>query len=173
MYKCVSIVRSGRDRAAGALLNGGGLLEGTIEFRARYSETDQMGVIHHRIYLVWCEMGRTELLRQLGASYADLERQGIKLAVSGLRFSYRASARYDDLVRVRTTLKRLQSRAVSFAYVVEDAASSALLVEAETDHVCIGSDGAVRTLPTETYRLLKRAQQLASEEGTTDAPSGV
>ena len=166
-------MRSDRIAPLGALLNGGGLLESTVEFRARYSETDQMGVVHHRIYLVWCEMGRTELLRQLGSSYADLERQGIFLAVSDLRFSYRASARYDDLVRVRTTLKRLRSRGVSFAYVVEDAASSALLVQAETDHVCMGGDGAVRRIPAETYELLKRAQELASEEGTTDAPSGV
>ncbi len=133
------------------------MLENTIEFRARYSETDQMGVVHHRFYLVWCEMGRTELLRQLGASYAELESQGICLVVSELRVSYRSSARYDDLVRVRTTVEKLRSRGVSFAYVVEDAETSRVLVRATTDHVCIGNGGTPQKLPAKTYELLKRA----------------
>ncbi len=133
------------------------MLESTIEFRARYSETDQMGVIHHRHYLAWCEMGRTELLRQLGSSYAELERGGIYLAVSEIRFSYRASARYDDLVRVRTRLDKLRSRGVRFAYRVEDAETSTLLARAETDHVCLNAEGSPRKLPQETSELLKRA----------------
>ncbi len=133
------------------------MLESTIEFRARYSETDQMGVIHHRHYLAWCEMGRTELMRQLGSSYAELESQGIHLAVSEIRFSYRASARYDDRVRVRTTLEKLRSRGVRFSYLVEDADTSAVLVRAETDHVCLDADGSSRKLPADTRELLKRA----------------
>ena len=116
-----------------------------------------MGVIHHRHYLAWCEMGRTELLRQLGSSYAELEGSGIYLAVSEIRFSYRASARYDDLVRVRTTLEKLRSRGVRFAYRVEDAETSTLLVRAETDHVCLDAEGSPRKLPEETVELLKRA----------------
>jgi len=116
-----------------------------------------MGVIHHRHYLAWCEMGRTELMRQLGSSYSELERQGIYLAVSEVRFSYRASARYDDLVRVRTTLEKLRSRGVNFSYLVEDAETSAVLVRAETDHVCLNAQGSPRKLPVETYELLKRA----------------
>ena len=126
------------------------MLESTIEFRARYSETDQMGVIHHRHYLAWCEMGRTELIRQLGSSYAELESRGIFLAVSEIRFSYRASARYDDLVRVRTTLEKLRSRGVRFSYLVESAETSAVLVRAETDHVCLDVEGSPRKLPADT-----------------------
>jgi acyl-CoA thioester hydrolase len=116
-----------------------------------------MGVIHHRHYLAWCEMGRTELMRQLGSSYAELESQGIHLAVSEIRFSYRASARYDDRVRVRTTLEKLRSRGVRFSYLVEDADTSAVLVRAETDHVCLDADGSSRKLPADTRELLKRA----------------
>ena len=52
-----------------------------VEFRVRYAETDQMKVVHHRNYLVWCELGRTDLIRRLGASYAEIEKQGILLAV--------------------------------------------------------------------------------------------
>ena len=133
------------------------MLENTIEFRARYSETDQMGVIHHRHYLAWCEMGRTELMRQLGSSYAELEKQGIFLAVSEIRFSYRASAYYDDLIRVRTTLGKLRSRGGRFCYRVENAETSKLLCRAETDHVCLNAEGSPRKLPEEIYELLKRA----------------
>ena len=116
-----------------------------------------MGVIHHRHYLAWCEMGRTELMRQLGSSYAELENQGIHLAVSEIRFSYRGSARYDDRVRVRTTLEKLRSRGVKFSYLVENAETSTVLVRAETDHVCLNAEGSPRKLPEDTVELLKRA----------------
>ena len=53
-----------------------------IEFRVRYAETDQMGVVYHANYLVWCEMGRTDFIRQLGVPYAELERSGVSLAVN-------------------------------------------------------------------------------------------
>ena len=129
-----------------------------------------MGVIHHRIYFVWCEMGRTELLRELGASYAELERQGIFLAVHEARMSYRASARYDDLIRVRTTLQRLRSRGVTFGYVVENAETSEVLARGATEHVCLSAGSTPRKLPGAIYELLERALEGASEEGTKHGP---
>lgn len=107
-----------------------------------------MGVVYHTNYLVWCEVGRTELLRQLGASYAELERQGVFLTVSEARIRFVAPARYDDPIRVRTTLARVRSRAVRFDYVVEHAASRRLLARAHTDLVCLGEDGSPRKLPS-------------------------
>ncbi len=147
------------------------MLENTIEFRVRYAETDQMKVAHHTSYLVWCEMGRTALMRQLGVSYAELERQGVFLAVSEARISFRASARYDDPIRVRTWLARMRSRGVTFAYVVEPADGSGVLAEAETDHICIDAEGTPRKLPSDVEELLRRA--LASEQGPVDALYGV
>jgi acyl-CoA thioester hydrolase len=147
--------------------------ESIVEFRARYSETDQMGVIHHRVYLVWCEIGRTDLMRDLGASYAEIEKRGVYLVVAEARIRYLASARYDDPIRVRTVLSRVRSRGVTFAYAVENAESSQLLARAETDLVCLDGHGTPRTLPTEVHALLKRALAGASEEGTVNALHGV
>ncbi|UCC73946.1 MAG: acyl-CoA thioesterase [Gemmatimonadota bacterium] len=137
--------------------------ENTIEFRARYAETDQMGVVYHTNYLVWCEMGRTELMRQLGATYAEMERQGVFLAVSRAQIRFRNAARYDDPIRVRTRLTRVRSRGVTFHYVVERAEGRAVLAEAETDLVCVGPGGSPRKLPALLEALLGRAlgQQIA------------
>ena len=86
------------------------------EVRVRYAETDQMGVAYHAEYLVWCEVGRTDFIRQLGVTYAEMERQGIALAVAEANVRYHASARYDDLIRIETRLREVRSRMVAFAY---------------------------------------------------------
>ncbi len=132
-----------------------------------------MGVVYHTNYLVWCEMGRTELMRQLGTSYAELERRGVFLAVSEARISFRASARYDDLIRVRTRLARLRSRGVTFAYTVESAETGAVLSRAETDLLCLDEAGAPRKLPADVQGTLRPALDAAGAEGTIDALSGV
>jgi acyl-CoA thioester hydrolase len=142
---------------AGLETNGGGVPESTIEFRVRYAETDQMGVVYHTNYLIWCEMGRTELMRQLGATYAELERQGVYLVVSRAQIRFRNSARYDDPVRVRTRLTRVRSRGVTFQYVVERAEGEPVLAEAETDLVCVDSGGSPRKLPGSIEGLLGAA----------------
>jgi acyl-CoA thioester hydrolase len=149
------------------------VVEGVVEFRARYSETDQMGVVHHRHYLVWCEIGRTDLMRDLGASYAEMERRGVYLVISEARLRYLASARYDEPIRVRTTLSKLRSRGVTFAYLVENAESGQTLAKAETDLVCLNESGVPRKLPAETHETLKRAMAAAPKQGTFDALSGV
>ena len=97
----------------------------SVEFRVRYAETDQMGVVYHANYLIWCEIGRTDHIRALGQSYRDLEAQGIALAVSEATVRYIAPARYDDRVRVTTTLARVSSRALTFDYIITDADSGA------------------------------------------------
>ena len=73
----------------------------SITLRVNYSETDQMGVVYHANYLIWFDRARTELMRETGLTYKELEQQGVYLAVSEVRVRYRAAARYDDLVRVR------------------------------------------------------------------------
>ncbi|MFS8514548.1 MAG: YbgC/FadM family acyl-CoA thioesterase, partial [Planifilum fulgidum] len=75
--------------------------------RVRYKETDQMGVVHHTNYIVWFEVGRTDLLRQLGLSYRDLETRGILLPVVDLSCRYAEAARYDDEIRVLTRIADL------------------------------------------------------------------
>jgi acyl-CoA thioester hydrolase len=123
----------------------------TVEFRARYSETDQMGIIYHANYLPWCEIGRTELIRRLWRSYADLEGQGVLLAVTEVSLRYHASARYDDLVRVVTTLASVRSRGVSFDYEIlrVDGEATKRLATARTDLIAIDRGGTPVRLPPE------------------------
>jgi acyl-CoA thioester hydrolase len=124
-----------------------------VEFRVRYAETDQMGVVYHANYLVWCDVGRTDFIRARGMSYADIERAGISLAVSELSARFHAAARYDDVIRVRTTLGAVRSRSIAFDYVVTNAASSERLVTAHTTLVSIDRGGRLIALPASVRTL--------------------
>lgn len=113
----------------------------TLEVRVRYAETDQMGVVYHSHYLVWCEIGRTEHIASLGIRYSELEAQGIRLAVADAEVRYHAPARYDDLVIVETTLESVRSRLITFSYLIRHAASGIRLVSARTTLVSIDAAG--------------------------------
>ena len=129
-----------------------------LELRVRYAETDQMGVVYHTNYLVWCEIGRTELIRAVtGASYAALEAQGVLLAVAELSIRYHGAARYDNLVRVRTSLTRARSRSVSFEYLITNAESGETLASAQTVLVSLDRAGRPVTMPEPLRRQLDAA----------------
>ena len=117
------------------------------ELRVRYAETDRMGVVYYANYLVWCEVGRVELLRSLGRSYAALEADGIGLAVSEATVRYVAPARFDDLVRIETTLTGVRSRALTFDYVISHAESGTRVATAFTSLVSIARDGRLTAIP--------------------------
>lgn len=137
--------------------NNGTPVTSEVEFRVRYAETDQMKVVHHRNYLVWCELGRTDLIRKLGTSYADIERNGILLAVVEANLRYHAPARYDDLIRVTTVLKEARSRSVTFEYTIENAETSEKLVTARTMLASINGDGKLVSMPEQMRRALEAA----------------
>lgn len=105
---------------------------GITRHRVNYSEIDQMGVVYHARYLVWMDVARTELLRETGISYRQLEELGLYLMVSEARLTYRRSARYDDPIRVRTWAREKASRRVTFGYAIEHEESGELLVTATT-----------------------------------------
>lgn len=128
-----------------------------VEFRVRYAETDQMGVVYHANYLVWCEMGRTDFIRNRGMSYADMERAGISLAVSELSARFHGAARYDDMIRVRTTLAEFRSRAITFDYVISRADDGDRLVTARTTLVSLDAVGRPVALPAEIRALFTAA----------------
>ena len=128
-----------------------------VEIRVRYAETDQMKVVHHRNYLVWCELGRTDLIRKLGTSYAEIEKQGILLAVVEANLRYHAPARYDDRIRVRTTLSAARSRSVTFDYTIENADTGEKLVTARTMLASINGDGKLVSMPEHMRRALEAA----------------
>ncbi|NRA92583.1 MAG: acyl-CoA thioesterase [Psychroserpens sp.] len=87
-----------------------------VEFRVRYGETDQMGVVYHGNYAQYFEIGRTEWLKKIGFSYKEMEEQGIMLPVISLTINYKKSAAYDDLIKVRTKLVKLPSARIEFDY---------------------------------------------------------
>jgi len=126
-----------------------------LELRVRYAETDQMGVVYHANYLVWCEIGRTELIRSLtGTSYAQLEDEGLALAVADLSIRYHGAARYDNLIRVRTTLTDARSRSVTFEYSISNAESDERLATARTVLVSLDARGRPVVMPEQLRRHL-------------------
>jgi acyl-CoA thioester hydrolase len=119
------------------------------ETRVRYAETDQMGVAYHANYLIWCEMGRTDFIRQHIKSYAEVEREGVALAVSEANVRFHAAARYDELLRIHTTLTDVRSRALTFAYQISRAADNEKLATATTTLVALGPNHRPTSIPAE------------------------
>ena len=116
-----------------------------------------MQVVYHANYLVWCEMGRTDLIRRLGTSYADIERQGVLLAVVDASLRYHAAAKYEDRIRVRTTLVDARSRSVTFQYIIENALTGVKLVTARTTLAPINGDGKLVSMPPDIRRAMESA----------------
>jgi acyl-CoA thioester hydrolase len=120
--------------------------------RVRYAETDQMGVVYHANYLVWFEVGRVELLRQIGFSYRNMERQDqCFIAVVEARCRFKSPAHYDDEIRIRTSLKHVRSSFIQFAYEAVRISDSVMLAEGETMHIVTDAAMNKRALP-EKYR---------------------
>lgn len=116
--------------------------------RVRYAETDQMGVVYHSNHLIWFEIGRVELMRQMGFPYRDMERiDGYFIAVAEVQCRYRAPVHYDDEVIVRTRLKRVRESVVIFSYDLLRADDRALLAEGETIHIVTDSQMKPARLP--------------------------
>ncbi len=131
---------------------------GSTEIRVRYAETDQMGRAHHSHYLVWCELGRTALMRERGLPYADLERRGLRLPVSRAEVEYRGGAGYDEPVRIETRVEAVRSRSVAFAYRLVHAEGGGLLARARTELVCTREDGRPVRLPEDVRSALEGAR---------------
>lgn len=106
-----------------------------------------MGVAYHANYLVWCEMGRTDFIRQHFKSYADVERDGVALAVADANVRYHAGARYDEVIRIATTLAEVRSRALVFDYVISRAADGARLATARTTLVALNPERRPMAMP--------------------------
>lgn len=120
-------------------------MKGSIDIRVRYCEVDPMQVVHHTVYPVWFEMGRTELLRTTGHTYREFEEAGILLAIVRLEVTYKSPARYDDVVRLDTTLTRVTFVKVEHTY--ELWRDSQLLVTGSTTLACLDRTGRARPLP--------------------------
>lgn len=126
--------------------------------RVRYAETDQMGVVYHSNHLIWFEVGRVELMRQLGFSYRDMEREdGRFIAVAEAKCRYRAPVYYDQEVVVRTKLKNVRESVVVFSYELLQANGGKLLANGETTHIVTDLNMKVAPLPEKYLKAFRKA----------------
>ncbi|HWE03525.1 MAG TPA: thioesterase family protein [Tepidisphaeraceae bacterium] len=119
--------------------------EHTITIRVRYPEVDAMGYLHHSRFFQYFEMGRIELLRNLGHRYADFEREGIFFVVVKLECRYKAPARYDEELTLTTRVVRQTHVRIDHVYQLKR--GQTLLAEATSTIACVGRDGALRQIP--------------------------
>jgi acyl-CoA thioester hydrolase len=129
---------------------------GSIDIRVRYAETDQMGRAHHSNNLVWCELGRTTLMREQGVSYAEMEQTGVILPVARAEVEYRAPLLYDQVVRIETRVERVRSRDILFGYSMTRDVDGVLAATAMTTLVSADTAGRPIRLPHEIRAVLER-----------------
>jgi acyl-CoA thioester hydrolase len=129
-----------------------------LRVRVRYAETDQMGVVYHAHYLVWMEVGRTELLRAIGHPYDELERQGLLFAVSDVSCRFVGAARYGDVVEVETRVAEVRSRTVGFAYRIARENGESIAHAAATV-VALGRDRRLRRIPEALLAALRSCRR--------------
>ena len=122
--------------------------------RVRYAETDKMGVVYYANYFVWFEVGRTDLLRQSGWNYREMEAEGFGLPVIEAQCTYRESAKYDDELEVRTTGAMLSPVRVEFTYEIVRPADAATLATGTTVHAALDRNGRPCRLPERVRAVL-------------------
>jgi acyl-CoA thioester hydrolase len=123
----------------------------TINIAARYAETDKGGVVHHSVYPVWFEMGRTELLRANGVAYKDLEAAGVFFVVARLNIKFRRPAQYDEQLHLETTCSAVTAAKVEHIYKLTRCSDSVILAEGDSVLACVNDQGKVRRVPEFMY----------------------
>ena len=122
--------------------------------RVRHAETDQMGIAHHAEYFAWFEVGRTDLLRECGMTYRDLEADGLRLPVIEASARYLKPVLYDDVLEVRTEITKLGGARVGFSYEVRRDGTEGPLATGTTEHAAVDTRGRPRRLPEPLRRSL-------------------
>ena len=126
-------------------------ISGETKLRVRYAETDKMGVVYHSNFVIWFEVGRVELLRQLGFQYSEMEAEdNCHIPVVDLRVRYKSPALYDDEIVVRTEIKNVRSSLLRFSYEIFREADRTLLATGETMHIIVNNK-LERTMLPEKY----------------------
>jgi len=122
-------------------------IKGESRVRVIYADTDMMGVVYHANYLKWFEIGRSELLREIGIIYADLELSGYKLPVTRVECHYLSPAKYDDLVVIETEISTIKRASLRFDYTIHDEKKERILAEGFTLHPFVNRDGKIVRIP--------------------------
>lgn len=122
-----------------------------IKILPRYCETDQGGVIHHGVFPIWLEMGRTELLRANKVAYKDLEAAGVYFVIAALEIKYRRPAHYDEPLELETVCTKVTASKIEHGYKLVRVADGILIAEGATTLACISKEGKVRRIPEFMY----------------------
>lgn len=131
-------------------------IAGETRLRVRYAETDKMGVVYHSNFVIWFEVGRVELLRQLGFEYSRMEKEdNCHIPVVDLRVRYKAPALYDDEIVVRTRLRNARQSLLHFAYEILRAGDEMLLATGETTHIIVNDKFERCALPEKYLQAFK------------------
>ncbi len=115
--------------------------------RVIYADTDAMGIVYHTNYIRWFEIGRNELMRQLGVAYAEMEKLGLNLPLTKVKCHYLLSAKYDQIVTVETKIDYIKRASIRFNSQIWDEEGKKLLVEGYTIHACTNMEGKIRRIP--------------------------
>lgn len=124
-----------------------------VPLRVRYADTDQMGIVYYGSYPVYFEVARSEFMRERGLTYRQLEDMGYFLVVAGMEVRYKGTAAYDDLLSIRTSVTDIQSRGVTFEYLVLREGTT--VVEGKTRHICVSAERKPRRLPPFLLEILR------------------
>ncbi|MCA1053838.1 acyl-CoA thioesterase [Rossellomorea aquimaris] len=111
--------------------------ENTVQ--VRYAETDQMGVVYHANYLIWMELGRTQLIEDLGFNYAEVEKDGILSPVVDLNISYKTPVRYGEKALVKTWVEDYDGIRITYGYEIYNGENQ-LAITGQSKHVCVKKD---------------------------------
>lgn len=125
----------------------------TITIVPRYCETDQAGVVHHTVYPIWFEMGRTELLRANGHVYKDLEKAGVFFVVAELSTKYRRPAFYDEKLDLTTICTKMSVAKVEHRYELKRPETGILLAEGRSVLACVDAEGKIQRVPESMFSL--------------------
>jgi acyl-CoA thioester hydrolase len=123
------------------------------KIRVRYKDTDRMGVVYYGNYLTYFEIGRAELMRDIGFPYSAFESDGYSLVVTEANAKYHSNVGYDTLVTVRTQISDLRRVRVSFKYKIVDE-QHGLLVSGYTVHACVDSNSKPMKIPPELRKMM-------------------
>ncbi len=126
-----------------------------LEFRVRYSHTDHFGVVYYARYLDWLEAGRTEILRDNGICYADLEKKNMFAPVVKIEVEFKSPASYDDIVVLETKIEKIGNSSVEFSYRIYKKDDDTLIATAKTVNVFITKDKKTVAVPDEVRKILE------------------
>jgi len=132
------------------------MLENRMQFRVRYVETDQMGIAHHSNYFAWFECGRAELMRELGYTYAEMEKEGILMPIVEVHCKYIRSAHYDDLLELRTIVDGLPKARIKLSYVITRVETGEKIAEGDTTLAFLNENRKPIRAPKKFLNVIKK-----------------